>query len=221
MGRFRRDSGAAKAFSPTKSPNLNGHSPFYLAPSWILQLLQLPIRPIKLNGSGVLGNRNPSLRRNSPNICFPSATIGITIGIRLLPVRVLHPPKKKMTKNLFTLAFAIALVSGLITGTGNTEEWAAVDGILNFFMYGAAAYIGWMCVSNLDGAKNYAIGAAALVFLNAPGWGNASAAVGGIEYVGPVLSAWFGNFVNIVLLVAAVGLLRSLVDGARSTANAG
>jgi hypothetical protein len=123
-----------------------------------------------------------------------------------------------MAKNLFTIAFAVAVISGI--AAGSASDLGGFAPIATFLMYGAAIWIGWTCVSSAS-AKEYAIGAAALVFLNAPAWGNASAQVGKVEWIGPYLSPIFTNLVWIVVLIAAVGILKSLVDSAKATASAG
>ena len=123
-----------------------------------------------------------------------------------------------MAKNLFTIAFAVACISGV--ATGSASDLGGFAAIADFLMYGSAVWIGWTCVNNSQ-AREYAYGAAALVFLNAPGWGNASANIGNVKWLGVFLAPIFTNLVYIVLLVAAVGMLKSLIDGARATANAG
>ena len=122
-----------------------------------------------------------------------------------------------MANNLFTIAFAVAIISGIASGSGS--DLAGFGPIATFLMYGSAVWIGCNCVSS-NSAKDYAIGAAALVFLNAPGWGNASHAVGQVQWIGPYLAPIFSNLVWIVVLVAAVGMLRSLVEGARAHSHA-
>lgn len=134
------------------------------------------------------------------------------------PLRVSPHIRRKMAKNLFTIAFAVAIISGI--ATGSASDLGGFAPIATFLMYGSAVWIGWTCVKS-ENAKDYAIGAAALVFLNAPAWGNASAAIGEVEWIGKFLDPIFSNLVYIVLLVAAVGMLKSLVDTARNTANAG
>jgi len=137
-------------------------------------------------------------------------------------LRVTHPFQnnllgKRMSKvNLFSLAFIVAVISGV--ATGSASDLGGVAPIANLLMYGCAAWIGWKCVSASE-AKEYAIGAAALVFLNHPAWGDAAATMGQVQWVGPFLAPIFSNLVDIVLLVAAVGMLKKLVDGARSSAN--
>ncbi len=131
-----------------------------------------------------------------------------------------------MSKNLFTIAFALAVIHGMAAGFAASTGAPAGDAlggfsnIAAFLMYGSAIWIGWTCV-NASHAKDYAIGAAALVFLNHANWGNASAQVSNVPWgIGGYLSPIFSNLVYIVLLVAAVGMLKSLVDSARATANA-
>ena len=118
-----------------------------------------------------------------------------------------------MTKNLYSFAFAIAIISGLAGASFGPE----ITGIANFLLIGAGAWIGWTCVRSSN-AKDYAIGAAALVFLNASGWGNAGTTLAALPWIGTQISAIFANLVNLVLIVAAVGMLKSLVDGAQASA---
>lgn len=122
-----------------------------------------------------------------------------------------------MSKNLFTFAFATAVISGFATGTGG--DLAGFTPIAMFLMYGASVWIGWNCV-NSSHAKDYAVGAAALVFLNAPAWGNASSVIGQVQWIGQFLAPVFNNMVFMVVLIAAVGMLKSLYEGARSAAHA-
>jgi len=123
---------------------------------------------------------------------------------------------KKMSKNLFWLALAVAFIGG-VAGDALTGQ---VGALASFILIGAGVYIGWTCVPE-SRAKDYAIGAAALVFLNAPGWGNAGAVLGEITWIGGYISAIFSALVNLVIAVAAVGMLKSLVDGAKAQAGAG
>ena len=121
-----------------------------------------------------------------------------------------------MSKNLFWAALAVAFIGGVAGDSLGGD----VGAIASFILIGAGVYIGWTCVPE-SRAKDYAIGAAALVFLNAPGWGDAGAVLGQVTWVGVYIAAIFGALVNLVIAIAAVGILKSLVDGAKSNAGAG
>ena len=116
------------------------------------------------------------------------------------------------SKNLYSLAFAIAVISGVAGGTFGPD----ITAVASFLLIGAGVWIGWTCVRSSN-AKDYAIGAAALVFLNHAGWGDAGATLSSLPWIGAQISAIFGNLVNLVLSIAAVGMLKSLVDGAQAT----
>ena len=121
-----------------------------------------------------------------------------------------------MSKNLFWAALAVAFIGGVAGDSLGGD----VGAIASFILIGAGVYIGWTCVPE-SRAKDYAIGAAALVFLNAPGWGDAGAVLGQVTWVGGYIAAFLGALVNLVIAIAAVGILKSLVDGAKSNAGAG
>ena len=122
-----------------------------------------------------------------------------------------------MSKNVFWLAFIVAVIGGLAGTSGLSADFGY---IATFLLVAGGVYLGWTCVPE-SRAKDYAIGAAALVFLNAPGWGDAGAVLGQVTWVGGYISAIFGALVNLVIAIAAVGILKSLVDGAKSNAGAG
>ncbi|MCH2101852.1 MAG: hypothetical protein MK209_08020 [Planctomycetes bacterium] len=112
-----------------------------------------------------------------------------------------------MEQRLFLLAVAVAVIGGL-AGQLSPE----LGSIATLLVTGAAAWIGWQCAGG-SAAKDFAFSAAFLVFLNAPDWGNASAHLGGIPYgLGAYAAGIFGALVGLVTVVAAVGLLRNLLD---------
>jgi hypothetical protein len=121
--------------------------------------------------------------------------------------------KKNMSKNLYWFAFGIAVISGLAGASFGPE----IAGIANFLLIGAGAWIGWTCVRSSQ-AKDYAIGAAALVFLNHSGWGDAGSTLAALPWIGTQVAAMFGNLVNLVLVIAAVGMLKNLTDTAQESA---
>lgn len=123
-----------------------------------------------------------------------------------------------MSKNLYWLALAVAVIGGVANGAGGALG-PDVQAIATFLLIGAGVWIGWTCVPE-GRAKDYAIGAAALVFLNAPAWGNASGVLAEMTWLGPWVSAIFSNLVSLVLTVAAVGMLKALVDTAKSHSTA-
>ena len=123
-----------------------------------------------------------------------------------------------MSKNVFWLAFIVAVIGGLAGTSGLSADFGY---IATFLLVAGGVYLGWTCVPE-SRAKDYAIGAAALVFLNAPAWGDAGMALGAIPWgVGGYVGAIFDSLVNFVITIAAVGMLKSLVDGAKSHAGAG
>ena len=123
-----------------------------------------------------------------------------------------------MSKNVFWIAFIVAVVGGLAGTSGLSADF---EYIATFLLVAGGVYLGWTCVPE-SRAKDYAIGAAALVFLNAPAWGDAGMALGAIPWgIGGYVAAIFGSLVNFVITIAAVGMLKSLVDGAKGHAGAG
>ena len=118
-----------------------------------------------------------------------------------------------MEKRLFLTAVAIAVIGG-IADTLSPD----LSNIAALLVTGAGAWIGLNCAGG-DSSKDYAMGAAFLVFLNAPGWGNASAKLGEIPYgLGTYASGIFGSLAGLIVVIAAVGLLKNLMDRAqRST----
>ena len=116
-----------------------------------------------------------------------------------------------MEKRLFLTAVAIAVIGG-IADTLSPD----LSNIAALLVTGAGAWIGWNCAGG-DSSKDYAMGAAFLVFLNAPGWGNASAQLEGIPYgLGIYASGIFSSLAGLIIVIAAVGLLRNLMDRAKN-----
>lgn len=112
-----------------------------------------------------------------------------------------------MEQRLFILAVAIAVIGGLAG-----EMSAELASIATLLVTGAGAWIGWQCAGGSN-AKDFAFSAAFLVFLNAPDWGNASAALAGIPYgIGGYAAGIFGALVGLITVIASVGLLRSLMN---------
>ena len=120
-----------------------------------------------------------------------------------------------MEKRLFLTAVAIAVIGGIAQNFAATPALAEIAVLL---VTGTGAWIGWNCAGG-DSSKDYAMGAAFLVFLNAPGWGNASAKLGEIPYgLGGYASGIFSSLAGLIVVIAAVGLLKNLMDRAqRST----
>jgi hypothetical protein len=116
-----------------------------------------------------------------------------------------------MEKRLFLTAVAIAVIGG-IAGSFASPDLA---NIAAFLVVGAGAWIGWTCAGG-DSSKDYAMGAAFLVFLNASGWGDAGNKLGAMPWIGPQVSGIFGELVNLIIVIAAVGILKNLMDRAES-----
>ena len=118
-----------------------------------------------------------------------------------------------MEKRLFLTAVAIAVIGGIANNL--SPDLSSIAALL---VTGAGAWIGWNCAGG-DSSKDYAMGAAFLVFLNADSWGNASASLNAIPYgVGPFAAGIFSSLAGLIVVIAAVGLLKNLMDRAqRST----
>ena len=116
-----------------------------------------------------------------------------------------------MEKRLFLTAVAIAVIGG-IAGSFASPDLA---NIAAFLVVGAGAWIGWTCAGG-DSSKDYAMGAAFLVFLNAPAWGDAGAKLGGIPWIGAYVGGIFGALVGLITVIAAVGILKNLMDRAEA-----
>jgi hypothetical protein len=118
-----------------------------------------------------------------------------------------------MEKRLFLTAVAIAVIGGIADTL--SPDLANIAALL---VTGAGAGIGWNCASG-DSSKDYAMSAALLWFLNADAWGNASAKLGEIPYgLGGYASGIFSSLAGLIVVIAAVGLLKNLMDRAqRST----
>ena len=122
-----------------------------------------------------------------------------------------------MEKRLFLTAVAIAVIGGIAQNFSATPALADIAVLL---VTGTGAWIGWKCAGG-DSSKDYAMGAAFLVFLNAPGWGNASAKLGEIPYgLGGYASGIFSSLAGLIIVIAAVGLLKNLMDRAQRSTGA-
>jgi hypothetical protein len=119
-----------------------------------------------------------------------------------------------MEKRLFVIAIAIAVIGG-IAGNFETSPIAPIAALL---VTGAGAWIGWNCASG-DSSKDYAMSAALLWFLNADAWGNASAELARIPWgLGGYASGIFSGITGFIIVIAAVGLLKNLMDRAQRAA---
>ena len=116
-----------------------------------------------------------------------------------------------MEKRLFLTAVAIAVIGG-IAGSFTSPDLA---NIAAFLVVGAGAWIGWNCAGG-DSSKDYAMGAAFLVFLNAPGWGDAGTKLGGSPWIGAYVGGIFEALVGLITVIAAVGILKNLMDRAEA-----
>ncbi|MDP6962609.1 MAG: hypothetical protein QGF46_00425 [Planctomycetota bacterium] len=115
-----------------------------------------------------------------------------------------------MEKRLFLTAVAIAVIGG-IADTLSPD----LANIATLLVTGAGAWIGWNCAGG-NSSKDYAMGAAFLVFLDAPAWGNVSAQLNGIPYgLGGYASGIFTSLAGLIVVIAAVGLLKNLMDRTR------
>ena len=120
-----------------------------------------------------------------------------------------------MEKRLFLTAVAIAVIGGIAQNFAATPALAEIAVLL---VTGTGAWIGWNCAGG-DSSKDYAMGAAFLVFLNADSWGAASASLTAIPYgVGPFAAGIFSSLAGLVVVIAAVGLLKNLMDRAQRAA---
>jgi len=118
-----------------------------------------------------------------------------------------------MEKRLFLTAVAIAVIGGIADTL--SPDLANIAALL---VTGAGVWIGWQCAGG-DSSKDYAWSAAFLVFLTHPDWGNATAKLAAIPYgVGGYASGIFGTLATFIIVIAAVGLLRNLMDRASRAA---
>ena len=118
-----------------------------------------------------------------------------------------------MEKRLFLTAVAIAVIGGIADTL--SPDLANIAALL---VTGAGAWIGWNCAGG-DSSKDYAMGAAFLVFLNADAWGNASAELARIPWgLGGYASGIFSGITGFIIVIAAVGLLKNLMDRAQRAA---
>ncbi|MFT7517058.1 MAG: hypothetical protein ACI84O_000846 [Myxococcota bacterium] len=125
------------------------------------------------------------------------------------------PMTLSMEKRLFLTAVAIAVIGGIANSLSPD-----LSNIATLLVTGAGVWIGWTCASG-ESSKDFAMSAAFLVFLNAAEWGNVSAQLGAIPYgLGSYASGIFTALTGLVVVIAAVGLLKNLMDRARVSAGA-
>ncbi len=120
-----------------------------------------------------------------------------------------------MEKRLFLTAVAIAVIGGI----AQTFTSPDLSNIATLLVTGSGAWIGWKCAGG-DSAKDYAMSAAFLWFLAAPTWGNATAELNGVAWIGTYASGIFSSLVGLVVVIAAVGLLKNLMDRAQRSTGA-
>jgi len=118
-----------------------------------------------------------------------------------------------MEKRLFLTAVAIAVITGIAQTFVNED----LNNIVTLLVTGSGAWIGWKCAGG-DSAKDFAMSAAFLWFLANPAWGDATASIHGVKWIGPQASSIFGTLVGLVVVIAAVGLLKNLMDRAQRAA---
>jgi hypothetical protein len=120
-----------------------------------------------------------------------------------------------MEKRLFVIAIAIAVIGGI----AGTFVGSPIAPFAALFVTGAGAWIGWNCASG-DSSKDYAMSAAFLVFLDHKDWGNASAQLEKIPWdLGGYASGIFSEIAGFIIVIAAVGLLKNLMDRAQNSTN--
>jgi len=129
-----------------------------------------------------------------------------------LPNRFREVSKEVMANNS-NMVFWLGVVLAVILGVAGANMNADTGNILKFGLMASAVLTGWYCVSE-GRAKDYAIAAVALWFLTSGDFGNAAGSLEGMQFVGSWVGGIFGQLTTFVLAVAAVGMLKSLVNQA-------